>query len=171
MMCLRACKARGKDIRDLTYTLIIHSSPCSYQHLLLLQELRKLAILMHRNEDVTTANKLLVHIQLWYRRPFRVLFDSYTMSDNTIEPASLIEYQPCLRASSSKTLNAENLAGSTPCSPRICMLARENPHCGVSGVPFMNNTTGVDATALSIAARVSSLRKRAAWKFARRRGV
>lgn len=51
------------------------------------------------------------------------------------------------------------------------MLARENPHCGVSGVPFMNNTTGVDATALSIAARVSSLRKRAAWKFARRRGV
>ncbi len=35
------------------------------------------------------------------------------------------------------------------------MLARENPHCGISGVPFMNRTTGADATALSIAARVS----------------
>lgn len=35
------------------------------------------------------------------------------------------------------------------------MLARENPHCGVSGVPFMNKTTGLDSTALSIAVRVS----------------
>lgn len=40
--------------------------------------------------------------------------------------------------------------------PRICMLAREKPHCGVSGVPFMNKTTGADATALSIAWRISS---------------
>lgn len=36
------------------------------------------------------------------------------------------------------------------------MLARENPHCGVSGVPFMKSTTGADATALSIAWRVSA---------------
>ncbi len=35
------------------------------------------------------------------------------------------------------------------------MLALENPHCGVSGVPFMNSTTGLEATALSMAARVS----------------
>lgn len=34
-------------------------------------------------------------------------------------------------------------------------MAREKPHCGVSGVPFMNNTTGVVATALSMAALVS----------------
>lgn len=40
------------------------------------------------------------------------------------------------------------------------MLARENPHCGVSGVPFMNSTTGAEATALSIAARVASERAR-----------
>lgn len=42
------------------------------------------------------------------------------------------------------------------------MLALENPHCGVSGVPFMNRTTGADPTALSIAALVSVERKRAA---------
>jgi len=35
------------------------------------------------------------------------------------------------------------------------MLALENPHCGVSGVPFMNSTTGAVPTALSIALRVS----------------
>lgn len=62
---------------------------------------------------------------------------------------------PCLSSSSSSTLNAENFLGSTPCSPRIWMLALENPHCGVSGVPFMNSTTGLEATALSMAARVS----------------
>jgi len=43
------------------------------------------------------------------------------------------------------------------------MLALENPHCGVSGVPFMNKTTGADATALSIAVRTSSDKNRA-WK-------
>lgn len=36
------------------------------------------------------------------------------------------------------------------------MLALEKPHCGVSGVPFMKSTTGADATALSIAVRMSS---------------
>jgi hypothetical protein len=41
------------------------------------------------------------------------------------------------------------------------MLALENPHCGVSGVPFMNSTTGADATALSIVAFVSAERNRA----------
>ena len=35
------------------------------------------------------------------------------------------------------------------------MLAFENPHCGVSGVPFMNSTTEFEATAVSMAALVS----------------
>ena len=48
------------------------------------------------------------------------------------------------------------------------MLALEKPHCGVSGVPFMNNTTGADPTALSIAALVSVDRRRAACKGERR---
>ena len=43
------------------------------------------------------------------------------------------------------------------------MLARENPHWGVSGVPFINKTTGAEATALSIAALVS-VDKRRAWR-------
>jgi len=42
------------------------------------------------------------------------------------------------------------------------MLARENPHCGVSGVPFMKSTTGADPTAFSMAVFVSLERKRAA---------
>jgi hypothetical protein len=66
---------------------------------------------------------------------------------------------PCLNSSSSSTLNAANFCGSTPCSPSICTLALENPHCGVSGVPFMNNTTGAVATALSIAPRTCVDRK------------
>lgn len=36
------------------------------------------------------------------------------------------------------------------------MDVRLNPHCGVSGVPFMKSTTGAEATALSIALRTSS---------------
>ena len=65
---------------------------------------------------------------------------------------------PCLNSWSSNTLKAVNLSGSTPCMPRICMLALEKPHCGVSGVPFMNSTTGDEATARSIAERTSSER-------------
>jgi len=40
------------------------------------------------------------------------------------------------------------------------MLARENPHCGVSGVPFINSTTGADEMAEVMAARVSAERYR-----------
>lgn len=54
--------------------------------------------------------------------------------------------------------------------PRICMLALENPHCGVSGVPFMNNTTGDEAMARSIALRTSSDRHRI-WKGVRKRAL
>jgi hypothetical protein len=44
------------------------------------------------------------------------------------------------------------------------MLAREKPHWGVSGVPFMKSTTGAEPTALSIAALVSE-DKRRAWRM------
>jgi hypothetical protein len=47
------------------------------------------------------------------------------------------------------------------------MAAREKPHCGVSGVPFMNSTTGAEATALSIAERTSVDRKDF-WRAAKR---
>lgn len=42
------------------------------------------------------------------------------------------------------------------------MLALLKPQAGVSGVPFMNSTTGADATALSIAPR-TSLESSRAW--------
>lgn len=67
-------------------------------------------------------------------------------------------YLPALKFSSSKTLKAVNFCGSTPWRPKICILALEKPHCGVSGVPFMKSTTGAVATALSIACLVSSVR-------------
>ena len=35
------------------------------------------------------------------------------------------------------------------------MLALEKPHCGISGVPFMNSTTGAVPMAFSIAALTS----------------
>ena len=50
------------------------------------------------------------------------------------------------------------------------MLALENPHCGVSGVPFMKRTTGDEAMARSIAERTSSERRRA-WKGVRKRAL
>lgn len=50
------------------------------------------------------------------------------------------------------------------------MLALENPHCGVSGVPFMKSTTGEEATARSIAVRTSSERQRI-WKGVRKRAL
>ena len=64
-------------------------------------------------------------------------------------------YIPDLRSLSSNTLNAVNFLGSTPCIPRICIDVLEKPHWGVSGVPFMNRTTGAEATALSMAVRTS----------------
>ncbi len=70
------------------------------------------------------------------------------------------KHAPALRSGSSSTLKAANLAGSTPCRPSTWMLAREKPHWGVSGVPFMKRTTGADATARSMACRVSSERSR-----------
>ena len=69
-------------------------------------------------------------------------------------------YAPCRNSGSSSTLNAANLAGSTPCRPSTWTLAREKPHCGASGVPFMKSTTGAAATALSIACRVASESRR-----------
>ena len=63
---------------------------------------------------------------------------------------------PDLSASSSNTLNAANLLGSTPCRLKICIDALENPQAGVSGVPFMNSTTGALPTAASIEALVSA---------------
>jgi len=68
-------------------------------------------------------------------------------------------YPPDRKSSSSNTLNAVNFCGLTPCRPRIWIAALENPHCGVSGVPFMNRTTAAEATALSMALRVSVVRK------------
>lgn len=47
-----------------------------YQYFLLLKELRELSILMHRHQDIATADKLLVQIELWDSRPVRVLFDT-----------------------------------------------------------------------------------------------
>jgi hypothetical protein len=98
----------------------------------------------------------------------------YAQSRSRQLKRTMVDYAGCnvpaLRSWSSSTLNAVNFSGSTPCMPKICMLALENPHCGVSGVPFMNRTTGDEATALSIAERTSSESSRA-WNGVRKRAV
>ena len=48
-----------------------------YQNTLLLQQLAQLAILMHRNQYIAPAHKLLVDIELRYGRPIRVLLYTY----------------------------------------------------------------------------------------------
>ena len=63
------------------------------------------------------------------------------------------------------TVQAENFLGSTPCTPSISMLARENPHWGVSGVPFIKRTTGAEEMAREMAVRTSVLR----WRWRTRR--
>lgn len=131
---------------------------------------------MHRHHDIRATHKLLVDVQLRYRGPFRVLLDScidhqpWFVLVHTCCPGWLSRsciHSPALNSSSSKTLNAVNFSGLTPCRPRIWMLALEKPHCGVSGVPFINSTTGAEATALSIACRVS-VDRNDFWSWAKR---
>lgn len=47
-------------------------------------------------------------------------------------------------------------------------MARENPHCGNSGVPFINKTTGDVVTALSNASFNSVDINRDCWKLPRK---
>ena len=54
--------------------------------------------------------------------------------------------------------------------PSICIEVLENPHIGCSGVPFMNKTTGAEATALSIAVRTSFERNLVCAKDCEMRG-
>lgn len=52
-----------------------------------------------------------------------------------------------LSSSSARTLYVLIFSCGTLLISRTCIAAREKPHCGTSGVPFMNRTTGVAATA------------------------
>jgi hypothetical protein len=74
-------------VRYATNLLLYTSIPClslflrilalsRRKYLLLLQHLRQLATLMHRDQNITSPNELLVDIQLRYRGPFRVLLDA-----------------------------------------------------------------------------------------------
>lgn len=128
-----------------------------------LKELSKLTILVHGHQDITATDELLLEVELRNGGPFGVLLHTYNTISNLNPPVSDIDFLPERSSASSRTLKATNFLGSTPCRPRIWMLARENPHCGVSGVPFMNRTTGAEETALSMAVRVSSEIRRA-WR-------
>lgn len=81
-----------------------------------------------------------------------------------------MRHLPSRTSLSSSTLTAANFSGSTPCSPRIWIEAREKPHCGVSGVPFMKRTTGVFSRVLLISFFVSSERRRSCWNWNRGTG-
>lgn len=133
------------------------------EDILLFQQFCQFSILVHRHQDIAATHKFLVDVELGYRWPVGVLFDSCIKYNSLVNDSVRLAhsaYIPCLSSGSSRTLNAVNFFGSTPCSPKICILARENPHWGVSGVPFMNSTTGADSTALSMAALVSLDKRR-----------
>lgn len=49
-----------------------------HQDSLLFQHLRKLAVLMHRHQDITAADKLFRKIELRNGRPIRVFFNAYS---------------------------------------------------------------------------------------------
>ena len=48
-----------------------------YKYLLVLKQLSQLPILMHGYNNITSTDKFLLDIELWYGWPFRVLLDTY----------------------------------------------------------------------------------------------
>jgi hypothetical protein len=64
-----------------------------HEHILLLEQLCQAPILMHRHHDIRPAHEVLVDVQLRYRGPLRVLFDSCTKTCPSA-PMSHI-YHPC----------------------------------------------------------------------------
>jgi len=87
-----------------------HSDPSLLgrnKHILVLQKLSQRTILVHRHQDIGSTNKLLVDVQLWYRRPVRVLLD--TCDPSVFCPTyATPPHLPALSSSSSRTLNAVN---------------------------------------------------------------
>ena len=67
---------------------------------------------------------------------------------------------PLLSSGSSSTSYVFIFSGGTPCKSSTCTVARENPHCGTAGVPFMKRTTGEASTAFWIVLRVAWDNKR-----------
>ena len=70
---------------------------------------------------------------------------------------SLIEL---LSSGSTRTSYDCIFSEGTPCRSSIWTTAREKPHWGMSGVPFMKSTSGLALTAPSIFARTSWVMKR-----------
>jgi hypothetical protein len=91
--------------------------------------------------------------------PFLSFFLFSFLSSHS-QPQKRSNNPPCRISSLSRTLYAAHLLGSTPCRPKICTVARENPQAGMSGVPFIKMTTGAEEMALSISDRVWSERSR-----------
>src|SRR5437016_3022024 len=50
---------------------------------------------------------------------------------------------------SSGSLSTSKLLNFTPKSVRICTTAAENPHCGNTGVPYMNSTASLELISLA----------------------
>jgi len=67
---------------------------------------------------------------------------------------------PFLNSGSSSTLYVRIFSCGTPCRSKTCMTAREKPHCGNSGVPFIKRTSGEASMAFWICTRASEERSR-----------
>ena len=98
------------------------------------EDLRQLAGLVHLGDDVAAPDQLAVHEQLWDRGPVGERRE-------LLADAGVGEHVHCGEA-----------ARRAPAARRRC--AREKPHAGASGVPFMKRITGFSAIACSIATRI-----------------
>ena len=67
---------------------------------------------------------------------------------------------PLRNSGSSSTLYVRIFSCGTPCRSKTCITAREKPHCGNSGVPFIKRTSGETSMAFWICARASEVRSR-----------
>ena len=88
-----------------------------------LQQLLQLAAVVHLQGDVAAADQFAVDVQLRVGRPVRVALER-------LAQLRLLEYVHVLE------LRADRRRAPTVCA--------EKPHCGKSGVPFMNSTTGAE---------------------------
>ena len=77
---------------------------------------------------------------------------SEALKNRKTDENSLIEL---LSSSSARTLYVFSFSGGTPWISRIWTTARENPHWGSAGVPFMKSTTGLALMADCILERAS----------------
>src|SRR5436309_14048681 len=66
------------DLCALTATWVVRCD----EDLRIVQQFRQFSVLMHRYENIASANKVFINIELRYCRPIRILLDAYKDKDS-----------------------------------------------------------------------------------------